>query len=104
MAEMTGQATTEARREYLHQLADELTRRGFRATPASSRTGVPLIRVVNPEAPVLSETVCCTEDPDGTVSFAWPWGKRIGPAEDTQTAADAVARVLGTRPGAVTDE
>lgn len=96
MTDTTHRVTTEARREYLHGLVDELTSRGFRATPGLSRTGVPLVHVVNPEATPLNETVCCIGEPDGSLSLAWPWGKRIGPAENTQTAADTVARVLGT--------
>lgn len=97
MGDNTQQATAEVRGRYLSMLADELTRRGFKAEVRTSRTGVPLVYVVNPAATVLSETIHCAQLPDGSLWFAWPWRMRIAAADETPTAADEVAQVLGTR-------
>lgn len=103
MVDPTRGMVPEAARTYLARLVEELTRRGFRAESATSRTGVALIRVVNPEASVLNETVHCMKEPDGSLWLAWPWGKVIARADETAVAADVVARVLGTGRGIVAD-
>lgn len=80
MNDRAHEQTAEARHSYLTRLADELTRRGFLAEPASSRTAPGHVRVVNPEATVLRETVHCIQEPDGSLWLAWPWGTKIGRA------------------------
>lgn len=103
MTDTAHDSTAEAQYSYLTRLADEVTRRGFLAEPVSSRTGAGLVRVVNPEATVLRETVHCLQEPDGSLWLAWPWGTMIARADETRTAADAVVRVLGTGRGVVAD-
>ncbi|HEY3681763.1 MAG TPA: hypothetical protein VGL93_01925 [Streptosporangiaceae bacterium] len=84
--------------DYLRDLADQLGTRGLRASVVQGATGVSFVRVVNPRASSLSETVTCapisgdSETPDWY--FWWSWGERMHRVDDPAGAATKVARVL----------
>lgn len=85
----TTQAPTTAR-AHLERLAEALQRRGRHAA-LGDRT--PHLRVSNPAAPVMAETVRCEQTPNGW-QYMWSWRTPIGPVEDVEVVADAVANVL----------
>lgn len=56
----------------------------------------PCLAARNTTATGLSETVAVTEF-GGSLAFAWSWGERIAEASDPDSAARAIAYVLGAR-------
>lgn len=83
--------------DYLNDLADQLGSRGLRANVVRGTTGVSFVRVVNPRASSLSETVTCAPisgDSGPDWYFWWSWGERMHRVDDPAGAATKVARVL----------
>ena len=84
--------------DYLRNLADHLGGRGLRANVVQGSTGANFIRVVNPRAASLSETVTCapisTDSETLDWSFWWSWGERMHHVNDPAGAATKVAHVL----------
>jgi hypothetical protein len=72
------------------QLADCLQARGYQATVLDSPAGPVRIKVSNPEASALTETVIIHGG-----AFWWSWRDQIG--TDPPEAADIIARVLAVR-------
>lgn len=72
----------------MKQLAADLESRGYRIKPITA-AGPVRIKVSNPAAAVLSETVICHAG-----AFWWPWRDQIGPSSDVPGVADVIARVL----------
>ena len=56
----------------------------------------PCLAVRNTAIPVLSETITVSATSDG-LSYMWSWGRRIGDANDPDSAAQAIAYVLAAR-------
>lgn len=81
----------------LRVLADQLGSRGLRANVVQGAAGAS-VRVVNPRAASLSETVTAgpvsgdSGSPDWY--FWWSWGERMHRVDDPEGAATKVARVL----------
>ncbi len=73
----------------MEQLAAELRDRGLHAEMIASAAGPARMRVRNPAASVLSETII-----GHAGAFWWPWRDQIGPATDISHAAAVIARVL----------
>ena len=73
----------------MQRLASELRDRGLEAKVIDGPPGPVRMRVRNPAASVLSETVIGHEG-----AFWWPWRDQIGPAADVGHAAAVIARVL----------
>jgi hypothetical protein len=64
------------------------------------RGGPPALHVVNFAAAALSEDITCRTEPDADeLWFFWSWGDSIGPADDVEGTAAAIARVLIPEPG-----
>lgn len=80
------------------RLAADLEARGLRATMVERMSGPLRLKVTNPAATALSETVIVHA---GT--FWWPWRDPIGPASDAAAAAEIIARVLATAAPAHTE-
>jgi hypothetical protein len=82
-------------------LAGELSRRGF----ATSVTGAalhhhhPCVRVTNTHVTRMSEDVYAAPGRDGQWAFWWSWADKIGPVDDIEAAAMAIAYVLSPGPG-----
>ncbi|MFC4056472.1 hypothetical protein ACFOY4_42880 [Actinomadura syzygii] len=68
----------------LEGLAEELNRRGWRASLKGD-----VLTVTNPSVPRLNDRVSC----DGA-DFRWAWGQAIGPVTDIRDAADRIVYVL----------
>lgn len=73
----------------LRRLAAEMTARGFRAGLCASPAGQLSLRVHNPRASVLAETVYA-----GDGRFWWSWQEPIAAEHEVATAATILARVL----------
>ncbi len=73
-------------------LAAELRERGLQAEMIASTAGLVRMKVRNPAASVLSETII-----GHAGAFWWPWRDQIGPATDVSHAAMVIARVLAAR-------
>ncbi len=80
--------------EQMEKLAVELESRGFAARVCPAAKRLPKLRVINPEAPVLTEEIHVALDSDGVASFFFPWPQRIAPVNDVLTAAGRIERVL----------
>lgn len=82
---------------YLRNLADQLGSRGLRANVVQSAKGTS-VRVVNPCATSLSETVTAGPGSGDSGSpdwyFWWSWGERMHRVDDPAGAATKVAHVL----------
>jgi hypothetical protein len=82
-------------------LAGELSRRGF----ATSVTGAgmhhhhPCVRVTNTQVARMSEDVYAAPGRDGQWAFFWSWADKIGPIDDIEGAAVAIAYVLSPGSG-----
>jgi hypothetical protein len=70
-------------------LAAELRDRGLQAEMVASPVGPVRMKVRNPAASVLSETII-----GHAGAFWWPWRDQIGPATDVGYAAAVIVRVL----------
>jgi hypothetical protein len=79
----------------LEKLAAELSARGFTARLITPGGRPPSLAISNPEAAALSETVMADAG-----WFWWPWADRIAGVADVLAAAEMIARVLATAPGA----
>lgn len=88
-------ATFAERRGHLDALACRLD--GFDRELSVSRTGVPILVVTNPDAPVLSDHILCCYDLDGALVYLWPWGKRIAEVARPDVAAYQVINMLSSR-------
>jgi hypothetical protein len=80
--------------EHLRQLAAELQRRRFAARLRVVRGRPPNLIVINPAAPVLTESVLVGPDAEGRWGFYFPWPQHIAPAADIAGAADRIEQVL----------
>jgi hypothetical protein len=85
---------------YLDKLAEELTHRGLEAWLMTPAGRVPSVYVVNPAARALEDNVYVDCGKDGLWWFWWSWAERISIADDIDTAATAIARVLALPRGA----
>jgi hypothetical protein len=79
---------------YLDKLAEELTNRGLEAWLMAPSERVPSVYITNPAARALEENVYANCGKDGLWWFWWPWAERISMADDVDTAATMIARVL----------
>ncbi|MDA0634602.1 hypothetical protein ACQEUU_34885 [Nonomuraea sp. CA-218870] len=80
---------------HLERLVSELDARGLLARVVRAQSGRLFVRVINPNATSLSESVTCrpgTDLPDWW--YCWSWGERLHTADDPAGAATKVARVL----------
>jgi hypothetical protein len=74
------------------QLAGCLEERGYRAQVIERLTGPVRLKITNPAASALSETVV-----HHAGLFWWSWMDQIGPEADVPAVADIIARVLAAR-------
>ena len=83
---------------YLKNLADELDACGLVARVLRTRSGVAFVRVVNPLATVMRESVTCAPSPAGLHDwyYWWSWGECMHCVDDPAGAASKVAHVLDT--------
>jgi hypothetical protein len=79
---------------YLDKLAEELTNRGLEAWVMAPPGRVPSVYVTNPGARALEENVYVDRCSDGLWWFWWSWAERVSIADDLDSAATAVTRVL----------
>jgi hypothetical protein len=79
---------------YLDKLAEELTNRGLEAWLMAPPGRVPSVYITNPGARALEENVYADCGKDGLWWFWWSWAERISMADDVDTAATVIARVL----------
>jgi hypothetical protein len=79
---------------YLDKLAEELTNRGLEAWLMAPPGRVPSVYITNPGARALEENVYADCGKDGLWWFWWSWAERISMADDVDTAATIIARVL----------
>jgi hypothetical protein len=79
---------------YLDKLAEELTNRGLEAWLMAPPGRVPSVYITNPRARALEENVCANQGKDGLWWFWWSWAERISIADDLDTAASTISRVL----------
>jgi hypothetical protein len=75
------------------QLADCLQARGYRTTLIQPTAGPARIKVTNPQATALTETIIIHSG-----AYWWPWRDQIATHADPPAAADIIARVLAARP------
>ena len=73
----------------MEQLAAELRERGLHTEMIASPAGPVRMKVRNPAASALSETII-----GHAGAFWWPWRDQIGPAADVVRAAAVITRVL----------
>ncbi|WP_030452223.1 hypothetical protein [Herbidospora cretacea] len=78
---------------FLGKLARELEQRGFDVT---LRVDPPSLKVSDPEAALLNETVDCVSLQGGWF-YRWSWGEVVESADEPDAAATLIARVLGAR-------
>ncbi|MER7502470.1 hypothetical protein AB0L05_26035 [Nonomuraea pusilla] len=78
---------------FLGKLAVELEQRGLEVT---LRSYPPALRISDPDAAMLAETIDCVPLAEGWF-YRWSWGDLVGSADDPGTAADRVVRVLARR-------
>ncbi|MBO0805783.1 MAG: hypothetical protein J2P25_22260 [Nocardiopsaceae bacterium] len=79
---------------YLDKLAEELAHRGLEAWLMTPPGRVPSVYVVNPDARALEDNVYAVRGGDGLWWYWWSWAERISMADDLDTAASTIARVL----------
>ena len=81
---------------YLKDLAAELQARGLLARVVRGRRGPAFVRVVNPLATTIHESVSCAPSPAGLHDwyYWWSWGECMHRVGDPAGAASKVARVL----------
>ncbi|MDF5759218.1 hypothetical protein [Spongiactinospora sp. TRM90649] len=75
---------------YLGKLARELELRGMSAV---LRPDPPSLKVSDPEAALMTETVHCVAV-DGGWAYRWSWGDVVGGVDDAAGAAERISRVL----------
>ena len=79
---------------HLDQLVSELDARGLLARVVRTQNGRTFVRVINPNATSLAETVTCRPQATTEYYYWWSWGERMHRADDPAGAASKVARVL----------
>jgi hypothetical protein len=79
-------------RTHLERLAQELRQRQWTAR-LGRRGSAPILTVVNPGAPRITETVICSGSA-GDYVFCWSWRQTIGPVGEVSGAADRIQHVL----------
>jgi hypothetical protein len=79
---------------YLDKLAEELNHRGLEAWLMAPPGRVPSVYITNPSARALEENVYANQGKDGLFWYWWSWAERISVADDLDTAASAITRVL----------
>jgi hypothetical protein len=79
---------------YLDKLAEELTNRGLEAWLMAPPGRVPSVYITNPGARALEENVYADRGKDGLWWFWWSWAERISMADDLESSASAITRVL----------
>jgi hypothetical protein len=79
---------------YLDKLAEELTNRGLEAWVMAPPGRIPSVYITNPRARALEENVYAARGKDGLFWYWWSWAERISLADDLDTAASAILRVL----------
>jgi hypothetical protein len=79
---------------YLDKLTEELANRGLEAWIMTPPDRVPSAYVTNPGARALEENIYAVQGKDGLWWFWWSWAERIAIADDLETAASAITRVL----------
>ena len=79
---------------YLDKLAEELNHRGLEAWLMAPQGRVPSVYITNPGARALEENVYANQGKDGLFWYWWSWAERISLADDLDTAATTIARVL----------
>jgi hypothetical protein len=75
-------------------LADCLEARGYRTKLIEPLSGPVRLKVTNPAATALSETIVSHAG-----AFWWPWRDQIGTEADVPRTADVIARVLAVADG-----
>lgn len=80
---------------YLDKLAEELTNRGLEAWLMAPSGRVPSVYITNPGARALEENVYADRGKDGLWWFWWSWAERIAMADDIDSSAAQISRVLG---------
>lgn len=82
---------------YLKELVHELDARGLVARVGRTRSGVAFVRVANPLAVTMRESVTCAPSPAGLHDwyYWWSWGECMHRVDDPAGAASKVAHVLG---------
>ena len=79
---------------YLDKLAEELGNRDLEAWLMTPPGRVPSLYVTNPGARALEENIYVAQGKDGLWWYWYSWAERIAIADDLDTAASAIARVL----------
>lgn len=92
---MTYNATlTETEVDLLDSLGAALTTAGMHVMINTPAGGVPRLRVVNPVARDLAESIVVARAEDGAWWYWWSWAERLAPAGDPTGAAALIQRVL----------
>jgi hypothetical protein len=77
---------------HLERLAERLASCGLTAVFVGGASDE--LRVGNPSAPGLAETIRCAADNDSRLCFIWSWGPAIAPVDDLEFALERIAHVL----------
>jgi hypothetical protein len=88
-------ALRDRRIAYLESLGEKLRGRGFMIQIMEPRNSPPSLRVVNPGASALVETILAERATDGWW-YWWSWAERIAVVEDAEAAAARIAHVLAS--------
>jgi hypothetical protein len=89
------EAPSEAR-THLEQLGTSLQVRGWKVS-LTTTGGRPRLKVTNPTAAELSETIHCRRAGDDWL-FLWSWAEVIGPVEKIDAVGRQIRHVLSTIP------
>jgi hypothetical protein len=97
---MSTKITVEAEAQ-VQALAGELSRRGFATSVTANGLDHhhPCVRVTNTHVTRMSEDVYAAPGRDGQWAFFWSWADKIGPIDNIEGAAVAIAYVLSPGPG-----
>ena len=91
---MEGKGNPASATVYLDKLAEELSNRGLQAWLMAPPGRVPSVYITNPGARALEENVYADRGKDGLWWFWWSWAERVSMADDLDSAASAISRVL----------
>lgn len=78
---------------HLNALAASLAESGLVTKPLSRSTH-PCLRVTNPQAAQMSETIYAACSRDGRAWFWWSWGERIDVIDNASQVAARIIKVL----------
>ncbi|MEV0621698.1 hypothetical protein AB0I81_50810 [Nonomuraea sp. NPDC050404] len=95
---VTAAVATEAA-AHLGNLQKALQNLGLHARLLPRDNRLPRLRVINPEAPTLTETISVAPRDDQWL-FSWSWNAPITDVTQLATAADRIRYVLATTPQA----